>query len=615
MSKKAQSACGCLAAAALLVAMSGCQPKPPTDSSSSSITAVTDSTSDVPGSSAESTMGTDEESSSISATTSKKQTTTASEAKKPSSPTTTTKTSAGPVTTKPQQQDYYPDYPEGKYDASSSAPLINDLYGKRLLNGWFSPTTAAVKTGASFKMTTNITQFDNSKWYPKWDEKDVFRLELKDENEKFALRIGKGGQIYSIETPIGEIMPPQNKEHAWIDDTTTITVQQYDQNMVEPDIGNLYQFTGFIHQAGMYQHKDPTVLGDKSFFSPIVAENYDSATNTYSAITLGMISSGPAYNRADVLIYSRLRNLGGGVIEADYMMYNYNTQMKMSEKEQYTADFSIWGGVRRSKLPNLIIELDDGSTFKSNASFGSGGLFDAPEFGSYHAATQDANSNSSYTFSWVNNNQKQNPGQSLFFNLGNANRDDYNVMSFTYRDKMKPGTAYRFKMYYVLGELGEVKAISHELSKNTPHGFVEFTEENTPTIPLFLRKENGQTVLADRGDSRTQKPALFVYAQPVKNSKPLYLIRNVKTGQYHVTTDPYMLMERVPIPGDKLGRLGYRPYDGTTEIIKLFGYVMPQSSANSKLSYAPLNSIVTDKTYFTQKGVYDSGIQVRTTSN
>ncbi|MBT3202381.1 MAG: hypothetical protein HN350_20970, partial [Phycisphaerales bacterium] len=63
------------------------------------------------------------------------------------------------------------------------------------------------------------------------------------------------------------------------------------------------------------------------------------------------------------------------------------------------------------------------------------------------------------------------------------------------------------------------------------------------------------------------------------------------------------------------GRTGIRPYDGSTKIVKIFGYVMPKSKINSKLTYKPLADILTDRSYFPGTGIYDPGIMVRTTQN
>jgi len=93
--------------------------------------------------------------------------------------------------------------------------------GSNLLRTVFPRDTVSAKGRVGYALNAGITLFDNSKWYEKWDEANVFKLELK--HEKYALRIGKGGQIYSIETPIGEICPPQYKVHAWVDDTWLLT--------------------------------------------------------------------------------------------------------------------------------------------------------------------------------------------------------------------------------------------------------------------------------------------------------------------------------------------------------------------------------------------------------
>jgi hypothetical protein len=493
--------------------------------------------------------------------------------------------------------------------ASSVSGNFNSKLSGLLLGGAFPAGETAAMEGSGFALRKDIAAFEKGKWHKKWDEKDVFRVELSPlhKTSRYTLRIGKGGHVYSIVTPVGEIMPPQNKEHAWVDDTLLLTAHQYD---LKPQKGSPGQFTAFIHQAGMYPHQDSKAMGGKAFYAPLVAERYDLSSGQYSTLTLGMISCGPSYNRSDLLMYSKIREMGDGVFEVTYMLYNYNTSYTNAQ-ENYTTDFSPWGGVRTSVLPNHVLSNTDGSYRLANVNFGAtGSMVDASKTGGWAAAVQDAGKPEAQAFAWIFGTKRY--GRITKFSYGDARRDDFNVQALLIRDKLPPGTLVWLRMYFAAGKLGTVAANGKKYQGKVAYGIWSIGQAESKTIPLYLRREGGQTVL-QAGDAG--RPAMYVYAQPVKDSKPLYLIKNLKTGKYHATCDPYMLMKRVPIPRDRKGRTGIRPYDGSTKIVKIFGYVMPKSKINSKLTYKPLADILTDRSYFPGTGIYDPGIMVRTTQN
>jgi hypothetical protein len=402
------------------------------------------------------------------------------------------------------------------------------------------------------------------------------------------------------------------------------------------------QLTGFIHQAGMYQHKDVAAMtaNDPSgnFFSPIVAEWWNSEKSEYSYITLGMTSTGPSYNRGDVLIYTTIRDIGDGVYECTYLTYNYNyyynsfdPQQLSKPADKFLTDLSIWGGVRKSVLPKTITGEAGSSTNFYNPFGGSngmpgfgtaGGMFsNLKETSGWFAAVDELNNPKAFAYSWIFGNKGPAPKLSSFFLMGDAsgsNSDgtqrDFDVMNLTYRGTIYPGTVSYFRLYFAVGDADTVAEKSAYYKDFTDSGFLEFNQSTAATAPLYLTELNGGQALTQ---DVTGEPVMYVYTQPVKNSRPLYLIRNKLSGRYHVTSDPYMLMQRVPINGDYAipKRTGIRPYDGTTEIVKLFGYVMPNEEIDNTLEYTKLSSVLTDIMYYPQLGLYDDGIMVRTSPN
>lgn len=527
---------------------------------------------------------------------------------------------------------------------SGSAPLLTDPLGKAFLDGIFPSGGAPSTNSAGFTLTVDKTDFESGVWHSKWNEKDVFRLQLsntKNTSNPYTIRIGKGGQLYSLKTKVGELMPPQTKDNAWVDDCLLLTFLDYGRNFLgQTGIGNL---SGFIHQAGMYQYDQEAMKkNDPSghYFSPIVAEYWDEKNSQYSCITLGMSPIGPSLNRGDVLMYTSVRDIGDGVFEMQYMTYNYNlyynandTSQITSVTDRYMVDVTAWGGHRKSVFPYVVSGNTDNSETYSNPfgenngmpSWGSGAAgttyMDPSQTGGWFAGVQNLNSDSAYAMSWIVGNKNLSNQFTQMFVMGDAattdsslwNRD-FEVMNLNYRAYMEPGTVFYFRYYYSVGDIKTVAQKSAKYKDYCVAKFLEFKEESTPMIPLYLTKLNNQTVLTEKN---TGKPAMYVYTQPVKNSFPLYLIRNKQSNRLHVTCDPYMLMESVVIENDSQSpkRTGFRPYDGTTEIVKLLGYVMPEDAADPTLSYCSLSNILTDQTYYPQLGIYDKDIVVRTTDN
>ena len=149
-----------------------------------------------------------------------------------------------------------------------------------------------------------------------------------------------------------------------------------------------------------------------------------------------------------------------------------------------------------------------------------------------------------------------------------------------------------------------------KLDSKVTGGFLDYEQSGATKIPLYLKQQSGQTVVAEQGD----KPAFYVFAEPVKDSKPLFLIRNTKTGKFHATCDPYMIMPRYEIyktahTPNATGK-GYRVYDGTTEIIKIYGYVMPKEFCKPDIEYVPLEKVLDDRSFYPGKGLYDKNIMV-----
>ena len=83
---------------------------------------------------------------------------------------------------------------------------------KQTLLDVFPPSVATVSKDTQGRTSISLDYTPStSLWAEGLDEKQVFHAQIQheqDENNSFTLRIGKGGQIYSLRGPFGESVPP-----------------------------------------------------------------------------------------------------------------------------------------------------------------------------------------------------------------------------------------------------------------------------------------------------------------------------------------------------------------------------------------------------------------------
>jgi len=232
-------------------------------------------------------------------------------------------------------------------------------------------------------------------------------------NQSFELRFGKGGQIYSLKMGgvednnpnnngslnFGEILPPQYRGS--VSEQGGGLADQPPSNPVKPHHGNwaawndeVWQMVGSdqidfesngdpnktqnIHQAGPYMnnfsHRDSDHT-EAPFYSPIVQSYFNAAEQSYSAIYWGQ-SEDPEYVvdssnfvlndgsehpdqvilnditdpfRPSVLFFQRYKNLGDGVLQIDFLIYNYHRTRGI---DYWNVP---WAGIRNSSLPYAFI--------------------------------------------------------------------------------------------------------------------------------------------------------------------------------------------------------------------------------------------------------------------
>jgi len=207
-----------------------------------------------------------------------------------------------------------------------STPLEGGAPGADLL-GLFPDSKAPTFYGKKSEMALR-RQFQpwtrNSRWHPAIDEKSVFHARLlhKSVDERcWEIGIGKGGQMYSMCSSFGEAMPPQTPQSQWMDEAWQFTTIY--EHLLGRDLPTQMRPYGnsFVHQSGIYTREKDI----QPFYSPILATHHDPERWAYALVSWGQIPHA-SVNRSGILVYVQYRDLGAGVLEVTYVIYNFENE-------------------------------------------------------------------------------------------------------------------------------------------------------------------------------------------------------------------------------------------------------------------------------------------------
>lgn len=449
----------------------------------------------------------------------------------------------------------------------------------------------------------------DKKWHPDLDERNVFHVTLQHRSvteRNWEIGIGKGGQLYSIYSSFGEAMAPSTPGSQWNDEVwqfTTIYEPLLGTDLPKnPDDPTQMKFANaYVHQSGTYTKESTGAL---AFYSPILGEQFDPARRAYSILSWGQIPSPSSINRSGVLVYNQYRDLGAGVIEITYLVYNF--------EDEPMTNLSPWGGTRTSVFPEHVISNPDGTyRFFTPFSYGfeelEGCRIHFEDTGGWGAMTANAADPNSYALGLVFGTDLDRKGLHYGkprYDVGDSRHGtrDYTVQATVINIRDQPGTPHLLRMYLVIGTLGEVAEKANRLAEFADYEPLTFTEADTPRVPLY-QKRIGEDLVLTR--TPTPRPLCEVYAWPVNGSVPLFLMKNNQTGRHFITADPYAQCEQEPFknplkPGDEgfekyQNRTVFRPYSGKTDWIELLGFVMPEAKADAgAFPYAALSGLLTE---------------------
>ncbi len=330
----------------------------------------------------------------------------------------------------------------------------------------------------------------DKKWHPELDEKTVFHATLQHRavtERSWELGIGKGGQMYSLYSTFGEAMPPSSPGSQWNDEVwqfTTIYAPLLGNDLPEnPADPTRQKFANaFVHQSGTYSKEK----GSRPFYSPILAEHFDGEQRTYTVLSWGQIPS-PSINRSGVLVYAQYRDLGAGVIELTYIIYNF--------EDEPMTNLGPWGGVRTSVFPEHVISNPNGSyRYFTPFHYGydklEGCRINFEDTGGWAAVTANADDPRSHALGVVFGKQLDRQGDHYGkprYDVGDTRhgKRDYTVQATVIHVRDVPRTAHLLRMYFVIDTLKKVAGKANRLADHAVYQPLTFTEADTPRVPLY----------------------------------------------------------------------------------------------------------------------------------
>lgn len=445
-----------------------------------------------------------------------------------------------------------------------------------------------------------------------FDENSVFHAELSHDpisrspkDIPWKIRIGKGGQLYSLVIgESGQLVCPQWRNPSnsflspWNDDCMTGVVQSGDIHVSDE---YMKHSDGFVHGSGMYIRPELDPLNNKPFYCPMLAEEFDSYDNSYMSANLGLIPK-PSVNRPDVIWYHKYRDMGEGVLEITFHVYNFgDTTWKWSNLP--------WFAVKRSTLPDQLQGVLGSQYEKKEFKFGD---YEVPStfwitenhYSGWMAKTEDITKPStSLTIGHVHGKKKHDDSEKFMARVGVAGPEvrDFQLFNHVWHNfNLPPRRSAFLRTFFVFGNLDHVAERCNYLVDSAEYGYPKITDSQRD-LQLYKMQVNGKTILTK---IKTDSPAFKVHEKPVDDSVPLFLLRNNSTQEYAVSTDPFVfsgkttLINPYPESHERFERFQnrhiYKPYDGNTEWIELLGFVEQYEQMKLLNGYKQLSVLIND---------------------
>jgi hypothetical protein len=449
----------------------------------------------------------------------------------------------------------------------------------------FPPSTVEVPGEKGKTVATTEYYPSGSTWQQDLNEQWVFHREIKheqDANNSFALRVGKGGQIYSLRGPFGESVPPswrpEGPSSPWNDEVWQFVgvCTKYNDTLlrrgtVSDEVKQRIEKTGFprlhlfVHNSGGYMEGD--LEGLENLYCPMLAATTPDDGRTYRTLNWGLIPWNTPH-RSPLLYYVQTRDVGDGVIELTWVVHNFSVRDDMV----FDHLNAPWGGTRVTSLPHHFVSTPEGRLMDRNEIHRIIDMWNKPV---------DVRATGGWNLSCANENpdspslalvfgkdrhleaelEKMAKGQPHCQFAGSVYRDsstlgkgdfrgqdwrdcpenaqrNYDVAVVIPKFRLAPGNTIWYRSFLVVNSKDRAIELAKSLADSVDYGLLTFDPATTPLVPVYIR--DGR--VTDGNASNT--PAFELFSKPVPGTKPLFLVENIATGREVITTDMYIFFDK-----------------------------------------------------------------------
>ncbi|MDF7806346.1 hypothetical protein P4E94_02780 [Pontiellaceae bacterium B12219] len=455
-------------------------------------------------------------------------------------------------------------------------------------------STVATDYSNSVFAATRALKPTGSAWQPSFNEAHVMDTTLSQamlgsENHSWDLTVGRAGQIASFRVPtIGEIIPPQWQHKSWPggSDRSPWIDEVWQGVAVRTPAANSW----YIHQGGTYLF-DP--IQTEPFYSPQLAAELDAENHSFTTINWGQQAHTSIFTDDDptndyqsyVLYFTRVRDLGQGLIEVSLGFYNYG--------HDHVDHFNMpWGGIRLTNLREYFLSKPDGTwALATDGWDGDEDRYkDYDEAGGWVAFCNSTNA-ATPALGLVYGNDpepllsKQTRKSYMWwkqtvtdYEADETASRNYGVFATIRKYTLNQGHGIWGRYYFVLGDdVADVETRIEERQLLADESIVLFnyTESNSPLVGYRFSGSGSGFRIEENGLS----PDFFLYAHPVTGSFPIYEIIEDDKSRY-LTWNPYAT-----------GVI--KTYDGTIAGMRLLGFALPSGEvAGSPYAYESLDTIM-----------------------
>ncbi len=415
-----------------------------------------------------------------------------------------------------------------------------------------------------------------SVWDKRLDERQVFQLQIahrQGADNSFTLRMGKGGQIYSLRGAFGESVPPSWRAPGshispWNDEVWQFVAVCTRYNGVDAslragaipdstitDIRNSkYRSSFFIHNSGAYIPGEANIA---SLYCPLLAAEVRATERCYRMLNWGLVPQIKTVHRSPLLYYTQVRDVGDGIIELTWVIHNF------AVRDDIVFDHlnAPWGGTRISSLPFRYVISPEGELIQREDILNSAGVVDVRKTAGWNlTCASEANDSPSLALVYGRDRHleaeraREAAGKPFCQFKHSLYRDwragaplydrawkdwrtrpensfrNYDVCEIIPKLRIAPQTTIWFRSYLVVGRRDNTMKLARSLVDHVDYGLLQFDPQTIPLVPVSA-------------EDATMK----LFARPVHGSRPLFLIEHSESGRRIFTTDPYYFVKKEPL--------------------------------------------------------------------